>query len=120
MEIKRRTPRTDLQLNAILVKMGELLKPLAQEIGASEHRIDEALTSYARISVRVSFGKDELDFDLIQPGDSTEVIKGRFDAYLDTQCVETVEVALRALSEMDRPADQATAPIPPEGAAGES
>lgn len=119
MEINRRTPRTDLQLNAILVKMGELLKPLAQEIGATEYRIDEALTAYARISVRVSFGKDEIDFDLIQPGDSGEVIRARFDKYLDTQCVETVESALMALSEMDRPADQATAPTLPEGAAGE-
>lgn len=119
MEIKKRTPRTDLQLNAILVKMGELLRPLAQEIGAAEHRVDEALTAYARISVRASFGKDELDFDLIQPGDSAEVIRDRFDRYLDTQCVEIVDAALMALSEMDRPADQATAPTLLDGAAGE-
>lgn len=119
MEIKKRTPRTDLQLNAILVKMGELLEPLSLETGATKYSIDEALTAYARISVRASFGKDELDFELIQPGDSVEVIGARFDKYLDTQCVETVEAALKALFEMDRPADQATAPTLPEGTAGE-
>jgi hypothetical protein len=109
MEIKRRTPRTDLVLSGILVKMGELLKPLAEELGAPEYSVDEALTAFARISVRASFDKD-VDFDLIQPGDGVEQIRAKFSAYLDTQHMGAVQAALLAIHEMDRPVNPDTAP----------
>lgn len=118
MEIKKRTPRTDLQLSGILYKMGALTKPIVEELGSVEYLVDESLTAYARISARASFGKDEIDFDLIQPGDGEEQIRAKYEKYLDTQCMGSIEAALMAIYEMDRPVDPVTAPTPPEGAEG--
>jgi hypothetical protein len=118
MKVLKRTPRTDLMLDGILIRMSELLSPVAEELGVPTFKADEALTTFARLSARVAFDTGEIDFSPVEPGDGADQIHAKFNVYLDTECMETVIKALAAVSESDRPAEPMSAPAPPEGAKG--
>ena len=117
MEVSRRTPRSDMTFQQMLTRMGRFLDKLATEMALEPLILDEALTRYARLSTRVVFGEGEVDFALAQATDGEDTILSKFMGYLDTQCIERIDQALREIRETDRPADVALAPdAPPKDA----
>lgn len=117
MKVIRRTPRTNLTFRALVMRMGTFYEQLASELGLEPLLVDEELTRFARLSVRVIFEEGESDFALAQMGDGPDTILSKFAAYLDTQCIEQVDQAFQAIRAHDNPTDPALAPTPlPESA----
>lgn len=115
MQIKKRTPRTELEYDVILSKMGEILTEIAQTLNAQDYWVDRVMTQYARLSARVIFSENEVDFDLIDPTDSSNVIRAKFERYLDSEQIAVIEQALEAMISADLPTDLALAPEAPVG-----
>lgn len=113
MEIKRRTPRVQLVQTSIMRKMADLTDDLQGEIQIDEDVLDLGLSRFAELSARWLPNGTALDFQLASGMDSAEQIREKFLAYLDTESVDEVEAAFGAMYELDRPADPATAPLPP-------
>lgn len=113
MNILRRTPRTDLQEDALIDRMAEFYKRLAEELGVPTLSLDKALTRFARLAARVEFEKGEVDFEQPAPLDSEETIIKKFMAYLGSDCVETIDLAHSKIAEADRPAISISAPTAP-------
>lgn len=116
MEIKRRTPRTDMFRDAINDKMATFHEQLAEELGVKVSVLDNALLDFSRISSRITFADGEVDFATAQPGDSTDQLIQKFTAYLDSQCIEVIEAAQAKVIEQDRPPHPLSAPEAPAGA----
>lgn len=108
--VKRRTLRVDMQMNTIILKMGELLSELAEVEGVPEVVIDMELSKFAKLSVRMEAVPRELDFDLIRPGDPVENIREKFGQFLDTEMVETVDEMVSAINKADAAAVPVHAP----------
>lgn len=113
MQIKNRTPRTEMEYDIILSKMGELLTEIAKSLDAQEFWVDRTMTQYARLSSRVEFTEGEVDFSPVHAADSPAVIREKFESYLDSAALETVELALTMLLAHDAPSELATAPEVP-------
>lgn len=114
MQLSRRTPRTELLLNTLAVKISPLLDDLIAQ-GYNKTYADAELTRFILLSSRADPSEGELDFDLAQISDSQEVLRGKFFAYWETECMATVTHALQQLDQMDLPYNPTTAPTPPTG-----
>lgn len=113
MEILKRTPRTDLVTNALIVKFADILEPLSEELNVPKDYVDQGLWQYMQLCTRVRFEKDEVDFEIVDPTDTPEQAAQKFIKYLDSDCIGQVDEARRRIAERDRPADIATAPEAP-------
>lgn len=110
--VKRRTLRVDMQMNTIILKMGELLPKFAESEGVPEVVVDMELSKLARLSVRIQPVADDwpFDFQLIDPGDTTEEVNRKFGQFLDTQMVEVVDEMVAAINKSDAAAIPEHAP----------
>lgn len=113
MQIKHRTPRTDMQYDSIIRKMAEILDEMIEREGVASNIADRHLTRFAELSCRIDANGDKLDFEFAAFTDEPAVIKDKFLAYLDSECVEWIDQARRAIFESDKPSDPVTAPAPP-------
>lgn len=103
MKILPKTPRTEMAHTAIINKMGEVFESLGTELGYGSQAVDMQMSRLATISARVVFGKDEVDFSVIEFTDSPETIKTKFLKYIDTTCYRVMDEALRQIAAMDLP-----------------
>lgn len=114
MEIKTRTPRTEMALESLTTKMASFYEKLAEDLGYDEIAVDREMSRFAELSSRVSFGKGEVDFDLAGPSDTPDEVCAKFLVYVDTKCYEVAREAARRLAATDRPLVPAEqAPTPP-------
>lgn len=116
MKVLKRTPRTEMILSGLIVKVGPLTEQLAKEIGVTVQDVDREMWRFVELASRARAEVDEVDFNLPTPTDAPEEIATKFIAYLDSQCIEVLDAAFRDLHEMDRPIDPAKAPVLPKGA----
>lgn len=114
MELSRRTPRTELLLNTLAVKISPLLDELIEQ-GYNKTYADAELTRFILLSSRTTPSNGELDFDLAQIADTHETLRQKFFAYWETECMAVVTHALQQLDQMDLPYNPTNAPTPPEG-----
>lgn len=114
MELSKRTPRTELLLNTLAVKISPLLDDLIQQ-GYDRHYADAELTRFILLSARARFERGEVDFDTAQIADDLDSLKEKFFAYWETTCMDSVSSAIKRLDEMDAPHDPTTAPRAPTG-----
>ena len=98
---------------AIKLTMGEINTMLAGKHNVSQGALNIEMADFAKLSARVSFGKNEIDFELIDGNDTPETIEAKFEAYLDTECMDKILEAREALRIADSPSDIALAPEPP-------
>lgn len=111
MQISKRTPRTDMYRDAIHDRMASFHDKLAAELDVPIAVLDAALVNFARLSARVTFEPEEVDFELAAPGDNDQQIATKFMRYLDSLCIEVIDQAEQGLREKDRP----TNPLAGEG-----
>lgn len=115
MQIRKRTPRTEMEFDVIASKMGDHMRDIASELDAQEFYVDRVMTQFVRLSNRVVFEEGEVDFEIASPDDPPAVICGKFDRYLDSEHLDKIEEALTLILETDMPHDPVTAPTPPVG-----
>lgn len=110
--VKRRTLRVDMQMNTIIIKMGEILKDIAEYEGVPEVVVDMELSKLAKLSVRVQPDANEwpYDFQLIDPDDTIDEVRMKFAKFLDTEMVEVVDEMVAAISRADSAVVSAHAP----------
>jgi hypothetical protein len=94
--------------NALYLHLGAFYETLAEEMGIPVPVMDNAMTSYARLSARGSI--EALDFELPVPTDNEAQLRAKFAAYLDTRFYALVEEALKAREQLDAPVNPVTAP----------
>lgn len=110
MQVRKRTPRTEMEFDVIASKMSDGLSAIAKDLDAQEFYIDRVMTQYARLSNRVIFAAGEVDFEIALPSDSPSQIQTKFEAYLDSDQLDVIEEALNLILEADMPANPITAP----------
>jgi hypothetical protein len=110
MKIKPFTPAIRMQRTAILRKSQPWFADVAVEYGVTDDEIYLALLDFASVSLRVNGHKKKLDFDLIVPSDTPDVVRDKFVAYLNTTTTGAVYDIERAMREYDAPVDPALAP----------
>lgn len=115
MEILKRTPRTDMNGDAIRDKMATFHEKLAEELGIPVNIVDGYLVDFARLSSRVIFESGEIDFALANARDTAQQIAENFIHFIDTSCMETVEMAEKAIADRDRPVNALHPTNKPEG-----
>jgi hypothetical protein len=112
MNIQRRTPRTDMAKQSIVLRMTDFYEELAREEGVPTDVLDMALTAFAELSVRVDFSGESVDFELARPTDMASEIRTKFVAYLDTAHMDIVQRARIEIARTDLPAADFSAPAP--------
>lgn len=112
MQIRKRTPRTEMESDLIGYKLYPLLQELIEEYDAPELQIDQVMTQFLYISTRVLFEAGEVDFDIALPTDSSVRVREKFNAYLDSEMLDKIEKARTLIDEFDAPANPITAPNP--------
>jgi hypothetical protein len=114
MKVGKRTPRTQMHHDALVIKATEFYEELAEQEGVTVEALDSALTRFCRLSSRVVF-KKKLDFELATMADTPDQIREKFVAYLDTEHMEVIDEATRLMVEQSVTPDPATGPVkPPE------
>lgn len=130
MKIVKRTPRTDIQEDAILRnaylprkgkgdrKKGDkedgLIDAIAAELTVDEDMAFIALSNFIALSTRVVWEDGEIDFEPLTPMDDAATIREKFFDYLESSRQELLRAVLSELRDLDSPADEAAAPEPPD------
>lgn len=112
MDVKRRTPRTDMAFATLARKSGPVLEALTAELPYDKYAIDTALTQLIQLSTRLNPNGAALDFELLDLSDSADDLKRKFDGFLDVESA-TVDDLLVRVQEADAPHDAALAPEAP-------
>lgn len=116
MEIKRRTPRTDLIYQTIKIKADGLDRAVAASEGVHWAVAEVSVDNFLNLSARWTPNGTPLDFELAAISDDASDIKRKYLAYLDSEHVDQIDQALLALMKMDLPADKTLAPDAPSEA----
>lgn len=109
-QIRKRTPRTEMEFDLISYKLYPLLQEMTDEYDAPALKIDIVMTQYANICNRVIFEAGEVDFEVVLPSDSDARVREKFNAYLDSEKLDKIEEARMMIDESDAPANPITAP----------
>lgn len=107
--VNKRTPRTGLIFDTLARKAKGILDEMTAE-GYDATAVDIELTRLLRISTRIDVDPAAAGFAPVQPSDTVDALREKFEAYLDEGDVEWIEAAASAVREADAPDDPATAP----------
>lgn len=102
-EVNRRTLRTDMKQNAIVIKLGEYIHEEAANEGVDPVVVDLEMVKYAKICARVTVSAEQLDFELSTPQESAAQVRANFHTFLETAQVEDVDEIVAAIAAADRP-----------------
>lgn len=103
-DVIRRTLRTDMRMNAIIIKMGEFIHDEAALEGVDAVVVDIEMAKYAKICTRIDEGAGQLDFRFATPQDSPAEVRVMFNEFLATKQVDDVDAMVAAINAADRPA----------------
>lgn len=112
--VKRRTPRTDIVFRGILLKLAPHLEALATDYDASINDIDLVMYEYAMMCARCNV--DGVEFPIATGRMPEDEILNLFKAWMETDYMDIVLFTRHAISELDAPASDVTAPNPPSNA----
>ena len=113
MKVSKRTPRTRMHYDALLIKAAGFYEELAEQEGVDAEAMNSELTRFCRISSRVELGKEKVDFELATFSDTPDRIRDKFVAYLDTEHMDVIDEATRLMVEQSVAPDPATGPVKP-------
>lgn len=113
VQVCPRTPRTDMTLRAVLVKLSTSIKTLAKEYDVTDGDIDIAVYEYAVMCSRAKL-VGQADFSLPGARDDEDHALTQFKSYLNTDYMGLVNAITDAIRKQDAPSDSVTAPTPPE------
>lgn len=113
MKVLKLTPRVELAQRVIATRMLPALDQLASELEFPAEDISQELKLFTIFCTRLQVENGELDFELISALDTQTAIAEKFVAYLDSECLSTIEKGWALIAGMDRPVDSATAPERP-------
>lgn len=102
MQVLGRTPKTDLVIESIAQKMYSFYRRWIDEEGWSPVALDTAMTKLCTLSARVVFDPQEVDFELVNIRDDTDLVEHKFRVYLDSASIECIEKAFLAIKGEDQ------------------
>lgn len=98
MEILPNNGMANLRLRSIASHMMEIAHQLASELEAPQPIVEDTLLEFAILSSRVTFAKDEIDFELAKGIDGPEVLAVKVLGYLNSECTEIINAAFAKMT----------------------
>lgn len=114
MKVSRRKPITDMRAESMAGEIVPRIDDLAKELGVKNWVVDAALWRFIQMATRVEFEAGEVDFELPLGSDDVETIAAKFVRFVGSECQEQIEAAHRAITELDKPHDPVSGPVPPK------
>lgn len=112
MEVKRKTPRTEMVYNSLVIKMSEIFESVAEDLGLSPLAVDKEMARFAALSARLT--AIDCDFELADVGDEEDALRAKFLKYVETEDYLKVEDIFAQIAAMDRPVSKISGPEEPE------